>query len=188
MGEITNHAWAILFMYLVERGDNVCEIASLLNSTPQQTSIEMTTQGLDAFTADHGRYSMRVEFADLLRLGYSVVEGMLLFPYFPVLPGHVGGTTALGANVAAACYVDYRNDANSTPQNHRALIRLASYRQAFLIKSTSMATDMLVHYQMQMDRIFQKCIHHLVNSLDLDDAVSGRISKYYENNPQNPIS
>lgn len=113
---------------------------------------------------------MTSQFADLLRLGYSVVESMFLslsFSFTNNLDNQNAAqcTTNLGTDVSNHCYADVRNSAHATPQNYPPQIPLASYNQCFLINAKIMSTAMLVHYQKEFDGMLNSCVDYLCTHL-----------------------
>jgi hypothetical protein len=177
MTPITNHAWGILFRFLVHSGDLVVAASSLNNATPLNVEQSMLNVGLDNWhTFDGGVYAVNAPFVDLLNFGYHVAASEFIL-FTNILDRNYGRfATQLGANVSYQ-YQQYRADSNQTPQQLN-LIPHNLYAQQFRITAKQMATSLLVYYMKNLANILFKCVDFLVSSLlGLQDADMDRLSR-----------
>jgi hypothetical protein len=162
LSEISNHAWAILYEFLVIAGDAVVHAATAPNATPLIIQQSAIANGVSNWaTYDGGVYSMNAPFVDLLDLGYSVARRMskILIAGFP---NPIQTSTQLGLNVSQV-YPQYYADATST-HSHLRISRRQQFNQAFRIHAKSMATAYLVYYINELEKISRKCVSFVVNS------------------------
>ena len=172
--EIVNHAWGILYRFLVRTGDEAVRVA--MQERPLQDVVGQV-QRLDGMRVLQGQYAAVAPFVDLLRLGLGVLQqstflslSLLTIADLDLLDLQGSLGTAIGVQYGTG-YTTYRNSVHTNPQGYTPVFTNQSrWTQQFLITAKTMAANMLVHYELRFSEMMEKTVKHFTGNLHLSRA------------------